>query len=142
MNPECRPISLTRPTPLGEALASTWAARIDLVASAERGLKAEALIDEHDVVVDRLGNADDGDLRRRARRSPRVICIAPAERAVAADDEQHVDAHLFQAIDDLGGVLLAARGAQDRAAMLVDVADDASGSGRAPARPYLAMKPW
>ena len=50
--------------------------------------------------------------------------LRAAHRAVAADDEQDVDAHLLQAVDDLLRVLLAAGGAEDRAAVLVDVAHD------------------
>ena len=100
MKPEWRPISLTRPTPLGDALASTCAARIAFGGDRERRLKAEALVDEHDVVVDRLGNADHGDL------GPALCDLVgnphrAADRAVAADHEQHVDAHPLQAIDDL-----------------------------------------
>jgi hypothetical protein len=47
----------------------------------------------------------------------------PAERAVAADDEQDVDVHPLETVHDFLGILPAPRGAEDRAAVLVDVAD-------------------
>ena len=54
------------------------------------GLKTKRLVEEHDVVVDGLGDADEGDLEAAL-----VDFIgngqAAAERAVAADDEQDVD---------------------------------------------------
>ena len=97
------------------------AARIDSVAARERGLEAEAVVDERDVVVDRLRDADDRD--------PQLALgdhvgdpLRAVQRAVAADHEQDVDAELLQAVDDLVRVLLPARGAEDRAAVLVDVA--------------------
>ena len=140
MKPECRPISFTSPTPLGDA----WPRR------ARRGSTRSAT--ENAVWKPKLWSMNMmslsivlgmpttailrpalGDLLRDPHRA--------AERAVAADHEQHVDAHPFQAIDDLRGILLAARRAQDRAAVLVDVGDELRASGRA--RPaYLAMKPW
>ena len=50
----------------------------------ERGLEAEALVDEHDVVVDRLRDADDrdlrpalGDLLRRSACAPRSVPSPP-----------------------------------------------------------------
>ena len=83
---------------------------------------AEAAVDEADVVVDRLGHPD--------HRDP---CAAAAhlvgdpqragERAVAADDEQHADAVRLEVVDQLGRVLRAARGAEHRAAVVVDVRD-------------------
>ena len=46
-----------------------------------------------------------------------------AHAAVAADDEQDVDPELDEGVDHLPGVLVAARAAQDRAAVVVDVPD-------------------
>jgi len=100
MKPEWRPISLTRPTPLGDALASTSACADRLRRFAEGGLEAEALVDEGDVVVDRLGNAHYGDLLAAAPATAAAICIAAADASVAANDEQGVDVHPLQAIDD------------------------------------------
>ena len=140
MNPECRPISLTRPTPFGDACASTCAAADRLGRDREGRLEPEALIDEHDVVVDRLRDADDrdlrpalGDLRRRSD--------GAAERAVAADDEEHVDAHPLQAVDDLRRVLLAARRAEDRAPVLVDVRRRTRGVRSSTSPPVLGDEP-
>ena len=48
--------------------------------------------------------------------------LGAVQRAVAADHEQDVDPELLQAVDDLLGILPAARAAEDRAAVLVDVA--------------------
>ena len=48
-----------------------WLARLGvraverLLGLLDRGVEAERLVDEVDVVVDRLGHADDGDLQRR-----------------------------------------------------------------------------
>ena len=50
--------------------------------------------------------------------------LRAVQRPVAADHEQDVDADLLQAVDDLLGVLPAARAAEDRPAVLVDVAHD------------------
>ena len=85
-------------------------------------MEAEGLVEEHDVVVDGFGDADDGDLKAAF-----VDFIgdgqAAAEGAVAADDEEDVDGHAFEAIDDFDGVLVAAGGAEDGAAALVDFGD-------------------
>ena len=43
--------------------------------------------------------------------------LRAAERAVAADHEEDVDARALEAVDDLLRVLLAAGGAEDRAAV-------------------------
>ena len=88
----------------------------------ERGPEAEALVDERDVVVDRLRDADDARSSARARSTDVGDPLRAAQRAVAADDEQDVDPELLEAVDDLLRVLLAARAAEDRAAVLVDVA--------------------
>ena len=90
----------------------------------EGGLKAEALVDEGDVVVDRLGDTDDGDLAVTGGDRGGDL-HRPPERAVTADHEQRIDIHSFEAVDDLLRILPSPRRAQDRAAILVDVADHA-----------------
>ena len=76
-----------------------------------------------DVVVDRLRDADHGDRQL----SPRDFLgdrVGAALRAVAADAEQDVDARLRQKIDRVPRVVRAARRAEHRAAVMLDVADD------------------
>ncbi len=65
----------------------------------EGGLEAEALVDELDVVVDGFGDADDGDVAAAGGGLLRDAHSA-ADGSVAADDEEEVDAHGFEAIDD------------------------------------------
>ena len=122
MNPECRPISLTTAMPLFAPVASTCAPRITSTAAENAALEAEAPVDEVDVVVDRLRDADDADEQ-----------IAPADlvdelhraaqRPVAPDDEQDADVELVEAVDHLARVLIAARRPEGRAAAVVDVGD-------------------
>ena len=64
------------------------------------GLKAEALVDEHDVVVDRLRDADHGDLIPAFGNDAGDSLRAP-QGAVASNDEEDVDAHPLQTVDDL-----------------------------------------
>ncbi len=85
----------------------------------ERRLKPEALVDIRNVVVDRLGDAHDRDLLPALGHGRRDL-HRPADAAVAPDYEQGVDVHPLKAVDDLVGILAAARGAEDRAAVLVD----------------------
>ena len=89
----------------------------------DRGLEAERLLDERDVVVDRLRDADRRRSSACARAASSAIAWRAAQRAVAADREEHVDALALQGVDHLADVLRSARGAEDRAAHLVDVAD-------------------
>ena len=53
-----------------------------------------------------------------------------AHAAVAADDEQDVDPELDEGVDHLPGVLVAARAAEDRAAVVVDVPHGVAGRAR------------
>ena len=65
------------------------------------GLEAKGLLDEADVVVDGLGDADDGDFEVAPRHF--LEDGAPGfHGAVAADDEEHVDVAALQCVDDLG----------------------------------------
>ena len=52
-----------------------------------------------------------------------AMSARPAQRAVAADGEEQADVHAVERVHDLPGVLVAARGAEDGAAVLVDAAD-------------------
>ena len=101
---------------------------------AERRLEAEALVDQRDVVVDGLGDADHGDPQAPLADHPHDLHGA-AHRAVAADDEQHVDVEPLEAVDDLLGVLVAARGAEHGAAVDGDVAHRLAGSARSTSWP-------
>ena len=56
MNPECRPITLTRPTPLSALVALAVRAADGVGGRGGGGLEAEAAIDEMDIVVDGLWN--------------------------------------------------------------------------------------
>ena len=89
----------------------------------ERGPEAEAVVDERDVVVDRLRDADDRD-PQPALGDHVGDRLRAVQRPVAADDDEDVDPELLEAVDDLLGVLAPARAAEDRAAVLVDVLDD------------------
>ena len=86
----------------------------------DRGFKAEGLVDEGDVVVDGLGDADHADGEAAPLRFDRDI-VRAARGAVAADAEYEVDVHAREGFDHDLGALLAARGAEDGAALLVDV---------------------
>jgi hypothetical protein len=90
------------------------ACRLDVSASdhldrgGKRRLESEASIDEVDVVVDRLRDADDSD-RETAPLDFADELHRAAECAVAADDEEHPDAELFQTVDHVFRGLLASR---------------------------------
>ena len=86
------------------------------------GLEAEALADVRDVVVDRLRHADHCDPRVAGERLLRDA-VRTVQRAVAADHEEDVDATALQRVDHDADVLRAARGAEHRAAALVDRLD-------------------
>ena len=88
-----------------------------------RGLETECLVDEVQVVVDGLGNADDRDgllslLDFFGNR------VGAAEGAVTADAEEHVDVEAHQGIDHDGGLLHAAGAAEDGAAVFLDGVDN------------------
>ena len=57
------------------------------------GVESEAARRPDDVVVDGLGNADD-------RNPLQVELVRDAERSVAADDDERVEAHLVEGVDD------------------------------------------
>ena len=105
---------------------------------ADRGVEAERLLRLVEVVVDRLGHADHPQ-------SGLVQAVGDRQRAVAADRDERVDVaggeqlhELLGAVDlDVGAVGLAHRvrggvaavgGAEDRAAVVDDAADDVAGA--------------
>ncbi len=84
------------------------------------GVEAEGLGNEVDVVVDGLGDADDGN----AQVAQTYFLGDGRSRlhgTVAADDEEHAHVEPFKRVHDFGGVLRPARGAEQRPAELVDV---------------------
>ena len=89
-------------------------------AGRDGGFETERLVDEADIVVDGLRNRDDADGEPATLRLHRNV-VRAARGAVAADAEQQIDVHAHQRIDHHAGVFLAARGAEDGAALLVDV---------------------
>ena len=95
----------------------------DLVGLLDGRHQPERLLAIGDVVVDRLGDADDGDLESAAG-DFLVDAMGAALGAVAADAEEHVDALALEEIDDHAGVLLAPRRAEHRAALFVDLVDE------------------
>ena len=101
----------------------------------DRGVVAERLADELDVVVDGLGHADDGDGQLAAGDFLRDGVGAPLG-AVAADAEQDVDAALDEEIDHFADFLLSARGGKEGAAVAVDVVDQFRGQDERAAGPW------
>ena len=102
----------------------------DLDGGRERRLETEAAVDEVDVVVDRLGDADDARSAARAARPPRRSRgAAHACRRRRSTNRMSIPSAV-QRVDHLGGVLLAARRAEHRAALVVDVARTDSGVER------------
>ena len=88
----------------------------------EGGLVAEAFVHVHDVVVDGLRDADDGDGAAALLRLAGDVERA-AERAIAADDEEDIDAEVVEAVEDAADILRAARGAEECAAEAVHAGD-------------------
>ena len=122
MKPASRPISFTRPMPLMRPLGFDVATGQRLLGDFQRRGEAERAKHIRDVVVDRLGNADDGDLQP-ATGDLFADLVSAALRAVAADAEQHVDPLAVEEIDHHGRILRPARTAEGRAAELVDFRD-------------------
>ena len=69
----------------------------DLAGLLDCGLEAEALENQRDVVVNRLGNADDGNLQITPPDFPADVTGAP-QGAVAPHTEKYVDAQLNQRV--------------------------------------------
>ncbi len=86
-------------------------------------IETERLVDEVDVVVDRLWDADDRDLEAApVRFLPDSVC--PLERAVATDDEQDIDPFAIERVDREHRIFFAPRGAEDRSGDPMDPFDD------------------
>ena len=97
-------------------------ARDDVGRAEHGGLETERAVDEVKVVVDGLRDADDRDgLLALLDFLRDGVCAA--ERAVAADTEQHVDVQAHQGVDHDGGLLVAAGAAEDGAAVVLDGVD-------------------
>ena len=100
MKPECRPISLTRPMPLRAPVASTWAPRIASTAAANalskpklRSMKWMSLsivLGMPMTAIEQAAPLDLGDDLGRA-----------AQRAVAADHEQHADPQRLRGVSTI-----------------------------------------
>ena len=104
MNPECRPITFTNPMPLLAPVASTWALRMASAAAAAalskpklRSMKWMSLS-----IVLGIPTTEMASLRRSISATS---LVAPAQGPVPADDEQRPEAHLFQSVDHLDGIL-------------------------------------
>jgi hypothetical protein len=92
----------------------------------ERRLETETLSDERNVVVDRLGDADHSDRQTSSPQHVRQLAGA-ADRPVATDDEQDVDAEFDESVDHHLRILRAPGGAEDGAALLIDLGDPFGG---------------
>ena len=101
MKPASRPITFTRPMPLTAPAGFDVGAAEHLVGLLHGGHQPERLLAIGDVVVDRLGDADDGD-RQSAAGDLFVDAMGAALGAVAADAEEHVDPLALEEIDDHG----------------------------------------
>ena len=94
----------------------------DLVGLGDGGLETKTAVDEVDVIINGLGDTDDG----KGQTTPGDFIgngMGALERAVPADAEQDVDLERNERVHHLGGILHAARGTEDRAAVGVDVLD-------------------
>ena len=94
----------------------------------EGGLEAEAAVDEMDVVVDRLGDPDDGD----GQATPLDLgheLDRGAQSPIAAEHKQHADPERVEAVDHFPCIALAARTAERRASLVVDRRDGGWGQG-------------
>ena len=72
-----------------------------------RGVEAEAVGGADDVVVDRLRHADDRD-------APGAEPVSDGQRAIAADDDQRVELHLVEHLDDTVRVVARSVGGKNR----------------------------
>ena len=65
---------------------------------ADRAVEPEGAVGLDDVVVDGLGNADE-------RNAPLVKLVGDRQRAVAADDDERVEAEIVKRLDAACGVV-------------------------------------
>ena len=104
---------------MGRALRLDMGVPDDLRGFGDCAFETEAAPYEHQVVVNRLRDADDGNLESALQHFGRDVARA-AQGTVAADAEEDVDVHPLERVDHHVGRLLAAARAEDRAARLVD----------------------
>jgi hypothetical protein len=135
MKPECRPMSLTRPTPFRAPTASLFAARITWRDSIDRGLEAERLLDERDVVVDASWGCRS---RRSGARDVQPPRRSPARRGASRppDDEQDAHAEALERVDHRRRGLGSARGTEHGPSLQVN-AVHRGGVSSAGGRPRL-----
>ena len=112
---------ITTPAPRGMYDVHTDNAKRHLRLADGRGesKRGEA---ELDVVVDRLGDADDGDFEPAASHLF-GDCMRPSLRAVAADAEENVNSAFDKKVDRHARLLRASRRAEHRAAVMMNVLD-------------------
>ena len=89
------------------------------------GVEAECFIDVEDVVVDRLRDADDGNLEAAAG-ALGADRVGPSVAPVTADHEHHVDPLPLDGIDDLRDVAAAAAATHDGTAPVLYTKHDVS----------------
>jgi hypothetical protein len=89
------------------------------------GVEAECFIDVEDVVVDRLRDADDGNLEPAAG-ALGADRVGPSVAPVTADHEHHVDPLPLDGIDDLRDVAAAAAATDDGTAPVLYTKHDVS----------------
>ena len=89
-------------------------------------MKAKALIDVHDVIVDGFGDANNSNAKSSVGD---LLCNrqSSAQSAIASHDEQHVDPHSLQAVNNFSGILLTSRSSQHGPAFFINVADEIRG---------------
>jgi hypothetical protein len=111
---------------VGGALGLAVGAIEDGAGGFDGGEVAEGLADVLDVVVDGLGDADDGD-GQLAAGDFLGDGVGALLGAVAADAQEDVDLPVGEVIDHFGDFLLSAGRGQDGAAVAVDVVDELGG---------------
>ena len=86
------------------------------------GFETESGLNERDVVVDRFGDADDGELQT-ASGDLLMDGLGPAQGPVAADGKQKAHLHPLQRVHHVGRVLRTPGRAQNRPPQFVDIVD-------------------
>ena len=123
MKPAWRPMSFTSPMPPGTLRASVCAQSSTRAASSTALKNPKVRETKAHIVVDRLRHADDGE-RVAAVARFLVEIVRAALRAVAADGEEDVHAARDEILHRRADVHRAARGAENRAALLMNAIDE------------------